>query len=169
MSANILVETKDRIARIEIARTDKKNALTQAMYRAMLKALGDADADAQVRAILIHGARSPHGAIDRQPNRDLAEPTGKPIGLAELRQLAECLNEHVLRQLGRFGAVPQPAESDRKYGRLKCLNKLSECFAIPSLSLQYERQEFVGVHDDSFPSLACGRLRDAVCELIRRS
>ena len=57
MSANILVETKDRIARIEIARVDKKNALTQEMYRAMLKALGDADADAQVRAILIHGAR----------------------------------------------------------------------------------------------------------------
>ena len=57
MSANILVETKDRIARIEIARVDKKNALTQDMYRAMLKALGDADADPQVRAILIHGAR----------------------------------------------------------------------------------------------------------------
>jgi enoyl-CoA hydratase/carnithine racemase len=57
MSANILVETKDRIARIEIARLDKKNALTQDMYRAMLKALEDADADAQVRAILIHGAR----------------------------------------------------------------------------------------------------------------
>jgi enoyl-CoA hydratase/carnithine racemase len=57
MSANILVEAKDRIARIEIARTDKKNALTQDMYRAMLKALEAADADAQVRAILIHGAR----------------------------------------------------------------------------------------------------------------
>jgi len=57
MSANILVETKDRIARIEIARVDKKNALTQDMYRAMLKALEAADADAQVRAILIHGAR----------------------------------------------------------------------------------------------------------------
>ena len=57
MRANILVETKDRIARIEIARTDKKNALTQDMYRAMLAAFENADADAQVRAILIHGAR----------------------------------------------------------------------------------------------------------------
>jgi len=125
--------------------------------------------DAEPFGILIHGARSPHGAVDRQPNRDLTEPTGKPIGLAELRQLAERLNEHVLRQLGRFGAIPQPAESDRKYGRLKHLNELSERFAIPGLSLQYERQEFVGVHDDSFPSLASGRPRDAVCELIRRS
>jgi enoyl-CoA hydratase/carnithine racemase len=57
MSANIRVETKDRVLRIEIARTDKKNALTQDMYRAMLAALEKADADAQVRAILIHGAR----------------------------------------------------------------------------------------------------------------
>jgi len=57
MSENIRVETKDRVARIEIARVDKKNALTQDMYRAMLQALADADADPQVRAILIHGTR----------------------------------------------------------------------------------------------------------------
>ena len=53
----ILTEIRDRIARIEIARLDKKNALTQDMYRAMLEALVAADADAQVRAILIHGTR----------------------------------------------------------------------------------------------------------------
>jgi enoyl-CoA hydratase/carnithine racemase len=55
--SHVHVETKDRVLRIELARTDKKNALTQDMYRAMLQALADADADAQVRAILIHGAR----------------------------------------------------------------------------------------------------------------
>jgi len=55
--SHILTETRDRVLRIEIARTDKKNALTQDMYRAMSQALADADADAQVRAILIHGAR----------------------------------------------------------------------------------------------------------------
>ena len=49
--------TRDRVLRIEIARPDKKNALTQEMYRAMSQALAAADADAQVRAILIHGAR----------------------------------------------------------------------------------------------------------------
>ena len=54
---HILTETKDRVLRIEIARTDKKNALTQDMYRAMSQALVAADADAQVRAILIHGTR----------------------------------------------------------------------------------------------------------------
>jgi enoyl-CoA hydratase/carnithine racemase len=55
--SNVIVETKDRILRIELARTDKKNALTQDMYRAMSQALDAADADAGVRAILIHGAR----------------------------------------------------------------------------------------------------------------
>jgi enoyl-CoA hydratase/carnithine racemase len=57
MGANIVVETRDRIARIEIARVDKKNALTQDMYRAMREALAAADADAHVRAILIHGTK----------------------------------------------------------------------------------------------------------------
>jgi len=55
--SHIIVETGDRVQRIEIARTDKKNALTQDMYRAMREALAAADADARVRAILIHGAR----------------------------------------------------------------------------------------------------------------
>lgn len=54
---HVNVDTKDRVLRIELARTDKKNALTQDMYRAMRQALADADADAQVRAILIHGTR----------------------------------------------------------------------------------------------------------------
>jgi enoyl-CoA hydratase/carnithine racemase len=57
MSEHILVETKDRVLRIEIARPDKKNALTLDMYRAMSEALAAAEADAAVRAVLIHGAR----------------------------------------------------------------------------------------------------------------
>ncbi|HEY8067463.1 MAG TPA: enoyl-CoA hydratase [Burkholderiales bacterium] len=55
--SHIITETRDRVLRIEIARTDKKNALTQDMYRAMSQALVAADADAQVRAILIHGTK----------------------------------------------------------------------------------------------------------------
>lgn len=54
---NVIVEVKDRVLRIELARPDKKNALTQEMYRAMTAALAAADADAAVRAVLIHGAR----------------------------------------------------------------------------------------------------------------
>ena len=55
--SNVIVETKDRVARIELARVDKKNALTQDMYRAMAKAMVEADADPQVRVILIHGTK----------------------------------------------------------------------------------------------------------------
>ncbi len=52
---HIRTETKDRIARIEIDRADKKNALTAGMYQAMTDALAAADADQEVRVILIHG------------------------------------------------------------------------------------------------------------------
>lgn len=53
--SNILSETKDGIARIEIDRPDKKNALTAAMYQAMADAIHAAEADAKVRVLLIHG------------------------------------------------------------------------------------------------------------------
>ncbi len=55
MSEHIIVETQDRVTRIELARPDKKNALSPAMYAAMAEALRAADADAEVRAVLIHG------------------------------------------------------------------------------------------------------------------
>jgi len=53
----IKTNTKERVATIEIARVEKKNALTQEMYDAMVEALAAAEADAAVRAILIHGTR----------------------------------------------------------------------------------------------------------------
>jgi len=55
MPPHILEETKDRIARIELARIDKKNALTGEMYRQLGEAVARADGDAQVRCILLHG------------------------------------------------------------------------------------------------------------------
>ena len=55
--SHILTETKDRVLRIEIARPDKKNALTQEMYKALADALAAADGDPAVRVALIHGAR----------------------------------------------------------------------------------------------------------------
>src|SRR5512133_568540 len=55
MPSHILVETKDHITRIELARVEKKNALTGEMYGQLADGLALADADPQVRAILIHG------------------------------------------------------------------------------------------------------------------
>jgi len=55
MSAHVIVETQDRVTRIELNRAEKKNALSPDMYAALARALECADADAQVRAVLIHG------------------------------------------------------------------------------------------------------------------
>ena len=55
--SHVLVETKDRVTRIELNRPEKKNALSPEMYAAMARAIADAEADAQVRAVLIHGQR----------------------------------------------------------------------------------------------------------------
>jgi enoyl-CoA hydratase/carnithine racemase len=45
-----------RIADIELARLDKKNAFTAEMYASLAGALVAADADANVRVVLLHGA-----------------------------------------------------------------------------------------------------------------
>jgi enoyl-CoA hydratase/carnithine racemase len=51
----IRVDTSGGVALIEIARPQKKNALTLAMYRAMTDAITAAMADSSVRALLIAG------------------------------------------------------------------------------------------------------------------
>jgi enoyl-CoA hydratase/carnithine racemase len=51
----IRTETAEGVARIEIARPEKKNAITVAMYTQLAEAIGVAHDDASVRAILIHG------------------------------------------------------------------------------------------------------------------
>ena len=51
----IRTATVDGVATIEIARPEKKNALTQAMYTAMAEAIAAADADAAIRAVLVTG------------------------------------------------------------------------------------------------------------------
>ncbi len=48
-------ETRDRVARVRFDRLDKKNAITAGMYAQLGAALAAADADAQVRAVLLHG------------------------------------------------------------------------------------------------------------------
>jgi enoyl-CoA hydratase/carnithine racemase len=48
-------ETKDRVARVRFDRIDKKNAITVEMYPMLGAALAAADADPQVRAVLLQG------------------------------------------------------------------------------------------------------------------
>jgi enoyl-CoA hydratase/carnithine racemase len=49
-------ESAERVARIRFDRLDKKNAITAEMYAMLGAALAAADADREVRAILLHGS-----------------------------------------------------------------------------------------------------------------
>ena len=49
-------ETKDRVARVRFDRLDKKNAITVQMYAQLGAALAAAEADPQVRSVLLHGS-----------------------------------------------------------------------------------------------------------------
>ena len=54
---HIGVTTTDRVLRIELTRPEKKNAITTEMYVQMAEALAAADADREVRAVLIRGSK----------------------------------------------------------------------------------------------------------------
>ena len=56
MSEAVRSEMIDGVFHLEMARPEKKNALTAAMYQTMADALATADADPAVRVILISGA-----------------------------------------------------------------------------------------------------------------
>jgi len=71
----VSVAIQERVMRIELARVEKKNALTGAMYGALADALKAADADAAVRAVLIHGARDCFTA-----GNDLQDFLSRPAG-----------------------------------------------------------------------------------------
>lgn len=56
MSGQVLARTEGRIARIELSRPEKKNALTAAMYAQLTEALVAAGRDPQVRVVLLRGS-----------------------------------------------------------------------------------------------------------------
>ena len=55
MTEHIQTDTTDGVLRLTLARPDKKNALTLAMYQAMAETLGAADTDPAVRVVVVHG------------------------------------------------------------------------------------------------------------------
>jgi enoyl-CoA hydratase/carnithine racemase len=55
MDRQIVTEVADGILRIQINRPEKKNALSVAMYDAMAAAMQQAETDAAVRVVVIHG------------------------------------------------------------------------------------------------------------------
>jgi len=55
MAEHIVVSVQDRILTLRLDRPEKKNALTRGMYLGMIEALRQAEADSNVRVILITG------------------------------------------------------------------------------------------------------------------
>lgn len=91
---HLQTDLTDRVLTIRFNRTDKKNAISQAMYSAFAEALTAADADAQVRAVLIAGQpecfSSGNDIVDflKNPSGDFdSSPVGRMMkALAVLRK-----------------------------------------------------------------------------------
>ncbi|MEM1055933.1 MAG: enoyl-CoA hydratase [Bacteroidota bacterium] len=55
MSDHVRAERVARVLRLTLARPEKKNALTRAMYTALAEALTEAEGDAEIRAVVLCG------------------------------------------------------------------------------------------------------------------
>jgi enoyl-CoA hydratase/carnithine racemase len=75
MGALVLSRTAARVAHVELNRPEKKNAITAEMYVQLAEALAAADADPQVRAILLSGSTDCFTA-----GNDLADFLHRPPG-----------------------------------------------------------------------------------------
>jgi enoyl-CoA hydratase/carnithine racemase len=84
----IRTEIRERVATIELARPDKKNALTAAMYAAMTDTLAHAESDSGVRAILIHGTRDCFTA-----GNDLKDFLEGPSGASQALRFVSALSK----------------------------------------------------------------------------
>ncbi|MGU9826578.1 enoyl-CoA hydratase-related protein [Pseudomonas sp. LF242] len=80
MTDAILLQRERGLLTLQLNRPDKKNALTRAMYTQLARALEQADADPDLRAVLIQGSRecftagNDIGDFLEQPPSDLDSP-----------------------------------------------------------------------------------------------
>jgi enoyl-CoA hydratase/carnithine racemase len=92
------------VAVIEIARPEKKNALTQAMYTAMAEAIAAADADAAIRAVLITGQPGIFTSGNDLEDFMTRPPQGEDSPVFQfMKSLAECAKPVVAAVTG--GAI----------------------------------------------------------------
>src|SRR5258708_13449410 len=98
----IKTEIRERIATIELARLDKKNALTAAMYAAMTDMLATAESDSGVRAIVIHGTRDCFTA-----GNDLKDFLEGPAGASQALRFVSALSK-AAKPVAPPAAAPPP-------------------------------------------------------------
>jgi enoyl-CoA hydratase/carnithine racemase len=88
-ASNVVVEMKDRIVRLELSRPEKRNALTAEMYLALADGLARADADPEVRAVLLHGRPDCFSSGNDMKDFLVRDPTeADPPPFRFLRQIA---------------------------------------------------------------------------------
>jgi enoyl-CoA hydratase/carnithine racemase len=84
MTEHVQIDTADGVLRITLARPEKKNALTRAMYGAIVDALESAERDAAVRVVLLTGSGDSYSAGNdiadfRQTETAEATPGGASV------------------------------------------------------------------------------------------
>src|SRR6478672_11111290 len=87
MADHIQVRDDGAVRELRLDRADKKNAFTQAMYLAFVRALRDADADANVRVILVTAEGDAFTAGNDL--RDFLERPGTPETAGALQLLLQ--------------------------------------------------------------------------------
>jgi len=90
MSDNISVSIENRVLTLRMERPEKKNALTRAMYVAMMDGLRQAAADAAVRVVVITGSQECFTAGNDIGDFASAKPGDAPVALHYLEALAAC-------------------------------------------------------------------------------
>lgn len=176
----IRTETRDRIVRIEIARPEKKNALTLDMYAAMADALAAADADAAVRVVLVHGARDCFTAgndlkdfLERPPHTETS-PTfrflrglarfGKPL-LAAVNGAAVGIGTTMLLHCDLVYAAPG-ARFQLPFVPLGLVPEAGSSFLLPYIAGYQRAAELLmlGAPFGTDKALAAGFLTEVVAE-----
>src|SRR5467141_3335116 len=96
---SIKSKVESRVASVELARPEKKNALTAQMYHQLAAALAAADADPQVRAILLHGAQECFTA-GNDVGDFLSRPAGAEPPVVELFKVLPNLAKPIVAAVG---------------------------------------------------------------------
>jgi len=88
MPENVATTLQQQIFTIRIDRPEKKNALTRAMYVSLISAMQRAEADANVRIIVLTGGEECFTAGNDIADFAAAKPGEAPVALEYLRALA---------------------------------------------------------------------------------
>jgi enoyl-CoA hydratase/carnithine racemase len=88
MPENIATTLQQHVFSIRIHRPEKKNALTRAMYLALMEAIQHAEQDAAVRVIVLTGGEECFTAGNDIADFAAAKPGEAPVALEYLRALA---------------------------------------------------------------------------------